>query len=134
MPNLSIIVPTFQRRATVVRLVLHLDELITDARMSPHSIELIVAVDGSNDGTSDELRALRTSVRLVVVEQLNRGRASARNLGLRSSSNSFVWFLDEALPCCLLLAFALRLSSQSGIPLLDGVHREPQVHGRLRVG
>lgn len=57
--------------------------------------EVIVAVDGSTDGTVDALWALPLPVLLKVVEQENRGAAAARNAGARLAGGEILLFLDD---------------------------------------
>ncbi len=54
--------------------------------------EVIVADDGSTDGTAAVLD--RYAARVRVVRQLTAGPASTRNLGLRAATGEFVAFLD----------------------------------------
>jgi glycosyltransferase involved in cell wall biosynthesis len=54
--------------------------------------EIIVADDGSTDGTAAVLD--RYAARVRVVGQLTAGPASTRNLGLRAATGEFVAFLD----------------------------------------
>jgi peptidoglycan/xylan/chitin deacetylase (PgdA/CDA1 family) len=57
--------------------------------------EVIVAVDGSTDGTADALRNLRVTFPLTVLEQGNRGGAEARNLGAAAAVGELLVFLDD---------------------------------------
>src|SRR5262245_64311987 len=56
------------------------------------SLEIIIADDGSTDGTRDV--AAGFGGRIQYLHQLNSGAASARNLGLRGANGEFVAFLD----------------------------------------
>jgi len=89
LTRFSVIVPTFQRRETVLRTVLALD------RQSERDFEAIVVVDGSSDGTAEALRGLGVSFPLQVIEQPNRGAAAARNAGVDASGGELVAFLDD---------------------------------------
>ena len=85
----SIVIPTFQRReivgATVSALI----------RMDHPSFEIIVVVDGSTDGTSAALAAMRLAVPLQVVEQQNLGASRARNRGAALARGDIILFLDD---------------------------------------
>lgn len=89
-PRYSIVVPTFQRRDVVSASVTALS-----GQRYGHGFEVIVVVDGSTDGTADELRALDVPFPLVVLEQPNRGAAAARNRGARAASGDVLLFLDD---------------------------------------
>jgi glycosyltransferase involved in cell wall biosynthesis len=87
----SVVVPTYQRRDSVRRL---LDALALQD-MGPRSYEVVVAVDGSTDGTAELLRSLHTQFPTRVVEQPNRGRAAACNLGISQASAALIVLLDD---------------------------------------
>jgi len=85
----SVIVPTFQRRETVLRTVSVLD------RQSERDFEVIVVDDGSGDGSAAALRELRVDFPLTVLEQPNRGAAAARNAGAEAAGGELLVFLDD---------------------------------------
>ncbi len=86
----TVVVPTYQRRARAVALVQSLD-----AQRTSHRVDVVVVVDGSTDGTADALRALRTRVPVTVVEQANAGRSSACNAGAARADGDVLVFLDD---------------------------------------
>ena len=89
MTRFSVVIPTYQRRQTVVRSVAAL------AEQTCADFEVVVAVDGSSDGTADALRGLETSFPLRVLEQPNRGRAAAVNAGAAAAAGELILFLDD---------------------------------------
>ena len=89
-PAVSIIVPTYNRCARLERLLRALDQL-----SGPTSFEVVVAVDGSTDGTQQMLAALSMSYPLRVIEQVNQGPAAARNNAMRVASAAVLLFLDD---------------------------------------
>ncbi|HWO84528.1 MAG TPA: glycosyltransferase, partial [Solirubrobacterales bacterium] len=89
MTRFSVVIPTYQRRQTVVRSVTAL------AGQTCSDFEVVVAVDGSSDGTADALRGLETSFPLRVLEQPNRGRAAAVNAGAAAAGGELILFLDD---------------------------------------
>jgi glycosyltransferase involved in cell wall biosynthesis len=86
-PAVSVIVPTFQRRASV------LEALATVLAQSHQDLEVIVIDDGSSDGTSAAVASLDPRVHLI--EQDNAGPAAARNAGLARARGDVVAFLDS---------------------------------------
>jgi glycosyltransferase involved in cell wall biosynthesis len=89
LTRFSVIVPTFQRRDTVLHTVSALEQ------QSERDFEAIVVDDGSSDGSAAALRELRVSFPLTVLEQPNRGAAAARNAGAEASSGELLVFLDD---------------------------------------
>ncbi len=89
-PQVSIIVPTFNRHAAVT-------EAIESARQQTlPDIEIVVVDDGSTDGTADALRAaFSDEPRLRVLEQANAGCAAARNAGVAAAHAPLIAFLDS---------------------------------------
>lgn len=93
-PIISVIVPTFQRRKSVVKLLAAL------ARQKHHKpFETLVIVDGSTDGTVEAVKAQRLSFPCRVIEQENRGQAAARNRGAaHAAADVLVFFDDDVIP------------------------------------
>jgi GT2 family glycosyltransferase len=89
--KISVVVPTFNRRKTVMRTV----EALSAQNLPSADYEIIVVVDGSTDGTAEALRLLRSGCRLRVIEQENRGPSAARNTGFRAAAADLVLFLDD---------------------------------------
>lgn len=89
-PLVSVVIPTFNRLATVT-------EAIDSALSQSHAaVEVIVVDDGSTDGTGEALRRRHeTDPRVVVVSRPNGGVAAARNAGLREVRGEYVAFLDS---------------------------------------
>ena len=99
-PYLSVIIPTFQRRDSVER------ELRALARqtLAPETFEVTVAIDGSQDGTREMVEAFAAPYRLNCMWQPNRGRAAARNAGVRVARGEVLVFFDDDMqpaPDCL---------------------------------
>jgi hypothetical protein len=86
-PEVSVIVPTYQRRERVQRAIASV------LAQSHRDFELIVIDDGSDDGTNRALAPLGERIRYHW--QPNRGVAAARNAGLRLARGSIVAFLDS---------------------------------------
>lgn len=85
----SLVIPTYQRRDTVVRNVAALK------RQEQRGFEVIVAVDGSSDGTAAAVRGLQVPFPISVIEQSNQGAAVARNAGAAVARGELLLFLDD---------------------------------------
>jgi GT2 family glycosyltransferase len=90
-PRASIVVPTHQRRASVLRL---LDALHAQSA-PPDAFEVVVAIDGSEDGTREALASYRAPFPVRAVWKPQGGRASACNTGARVAEGKIVVFLDD---------------------------------------
>lgn len=88
-PRFSVIVPTHERRRTVVRNIRALD------RQTFRDFEAIVVVDGSTDGTAQALRELDVSFTLTVIEQPNKGVAAARIAGTAAAGGEILLYIDD---------------------------------------
>jgi glycosyltransferase involved in cell wall biosynthesis len=91
-PKLSIVIPSFQRRDSVVRLIHCLESAVDD-----ETVEVIVVVDGSDDGTVEALIDLerRVGFPLRWHQQENSGPAAARNAGIEMARGDVFWLLDD---------------------------------------
>src|SRR5947209_12797417 len=89
--DVSIVVPTYNRRASLERLLRALDE-----QTYPFDrFEVIVIDDGSDDGTPEQLQALTTRYQLRVLGQPHQGPAAARNMGVSNAEAPLILFLDD---------------------------------------
>lgn len=111
MARVSVIVPTFNRVATVGRAL----SSILGQTVVPD--EVIVVDDGSTDGTVDMVRRF-PGVKLICLE-VNAGAAHARNVGIRAATGDFVAFLDsDDLWLCNKLEVQLAEMNERHAPLL----------------
>ena len=83
----SVIIPTYNRIATIAQAV---DSVL--AQTYP-DIEIIIADDGSTDGTCESLA--RYGDKLRIVKQANSGPSAARNLGVSVANGDILAFLDS---------------------------------------
>jgi glycosyltransferase involved in cell wall biosynthesis len=90
--TLSVIVPVFNERATVVEIVRRMR-----AVELPVEREIVVVDDGSDDGTGAVLTQLGDSTVRVVKHAQNRGKGAAVRTGLESSSGDLVLVQDADL-------------------------------------
>jgi glycosyltransferase involved in cell wall biosynthesis len=93
--DISVVVPTFNRREMVKRTV----ESLFAQKFPASQFEIVVVVDGSQDGTAEALRAMKAPCRFTIVEQENGGLAAARNSGARVAAGALLLFLDDDMLC-----------------------------------
>lgn len=86
-PDVSIILPTYNRADTIMRAV---DSVL---RQTFEDWELLIIDDGSTDGTCDVVDGVDSRIR--VVRQENAGTYVARNRGLDESAGRLITFLDS---------------------------------------
>ena len=89
--RLSVVVATYDRPRSIVRLVEQLRAQTLDAR----AFEVIVVDDGSKEDVREALRAIDVPYRLVVERQANAGAASARHRGVELARGDVVLFTDD---------------------------------------
>ncbi len=89
--RISIIVPTYRRRESVRRLL----RALSGQTLAPGLFEVIVAIDGSDDGTRELVASSSAPFRIIGLWQPNAGRASACNLGARHAHGDILLFMDD---------------------------------------
>jgi GT2 family glycosyltransferase len=89
--TVSVIVPTFNRKDRLARMLRALDAVIP----SGLSLEAVVVVDGATDGTEELLATLQTSYPLRVLTQKNAGPGAARNRAIAAATGDILIFLDD---------------------------------------
>ena len=95
-PRVSIIVPTYNRRDRLQRLLRTLESAVEQSPL----FEVIVVVDGATDGSVEMLRQFEASYALRVLEQPNQGPAAARNLGIANATTQRTMELRETNRLC----------------------------------
>jgi GT2 family glycosyltransferase len=91
MLRVTVVIPTYRRRASLLRA---LGALATQ-RIPPSEYEVVVVVDGSDDGTREAASSAATPYALRVLWQENRGRAAACNAGIAAARGDLVVVLDD---------------------------------------
>lgn len=85
----SIIIPTYNGSKRLPRLI---DSLVAQTVMPD---EVIIVIDGSSDNTEEYLKSLTVPFQLRIITQENKGRATARNTGVKNSLGSLLIFVDD---------------------------------------
>jgi len=92
VPRISIVLPTFNRRPRLVRVLAGLDR----QKVNTSSFEVIVVDDGSTDDTAEWLsRNSERPYALRCVRQQNSGPAMARNIGVANARAELLLFIDD---------------------------------------
>jgi glycosyltransferase involved in cell wall biosynthesis len=90
--KLSVIVPVFDERNTVVEIVRRMRAVDL-----PVDLEIVIVDDGSTDGTRDVLRQLADSTVRVITHDANRGKGAAIRSGLTHVTGDLVLVQDADL-------------------------------------
>jgi glycosyltransferase involved in cell wall biosynthesis len=88
MPNVSIIIPTYNRLSMLKEAV---DSVLAQ---DFEDMELIVVDDGSTDGTGEEMKRYGGRVKLIQHSE-SRGVSAARNRGILHARGKYIAFLDS---------------------------------------
>jgi len=91
-PTISVVIPTRNRRQLLPGVLAALAE---QEGVGASALEAVVVVDGSDDGTVEELEQYKPPYGLVVLKQVHLGVATARNRGWRQATADMVLFLDD---------------------------------------
>ncbi len=116
-PNVSVIIPTFNRAHLLERAIM------SALRQTYDNLEIIIIDDGSTDNTYEIVEkffSLSTNIRYV--KQSNRGLPASLNVGIKLSAGKYITFLgsdDEYLPQHIEKRY-LVLSKHKEIDLLHG--------------
>ncbi len=87
---ISVIVPVYNRKETLVRCV----KSLLDQTFS--ELEIILVDDGSTDGSGAVCNALsREDIRIRVIHKENGGVSSARNAGIEAAKGEYLMFMDS---------------------------------------
>ena len=91
MPRASVVIPTYRRRDDVVRLV----QMLARQTVPPSEFEVVVVVNGPEDGTREALAATSVPFSLRVLYRDTPGLAAARNAGVNNAFGDVVIILDD---------------------------------------
>jgi GT2 family glycosyltransferase len=109
--NLSVVIPTYNRRHSLQRVLEALDR----QTLAPEAFEVVVVCDGPSDSTADYLAAAHFRYRLRWFVQANQGPAAARNRGVTEARGELIVFLDDdVVPDPTLLAAHVHAHARHG--------------------
>jgi glycosyltransferase involved in cell wall biosynthesis/peptidoglycan/xylan/chitin deacetylase (PgdA/CDA1 family) len=123
--KISVIIPTYNRREVLARTL----ESLFAQDFPGDEYEVIVAVDGSTDGTVESLRRLRSPCPLRFVEhRRNLGQSAARNSALSIARGDLILCIDDDIICSpnLLSAHAAAHEGESHRVVLGSISVAPQ--------
>lgn len=87
MPKISVVIPTYNRRAEV------LEAIASVLAQTTKVVEVIVVDDGSTDDTEEHVGRLEAPVRYFKTK--NQGVSAARNHGIQVATGDWIAFLDS---------------------------------------
>jgi glycosyltransferase involved in cell wall biosynthesis len=90
-PELSVVVASYERRELLRRCL----EALCAQDGGPARFEVIVACDGSTDGSAEMAEALPAPFRLRVLRLSNRGQAAAQDAAVAAAEGEVVVLLDD---------------------------------------
>jgi glycosyltransferase involved in cell wall biosynthesis len=90
-PFFSVVVPTYNRSASLVQLLTKLEQ------QTYREFEVVAVDDGSKDDTAAAVAEFRRThpLQVQLVQQANAGPSAARNTGARAARGPFLIFLDD---------------------------------------
>jgi glycosyltransferase involved in cell wall biosynthesis len=122
--KVSVVIPVYNAQAFV-------DQAVYSALAQDETAEVILAEDGSTDGSLDICKRLAESLPRVHLvrhsDRLNHGAGASRNLGIRNTTQDIIAFLDADdyyLPGRFQTARRLFRSD----PTIDGVYEATGIH------
>lgn len=90
-PEISVIVATHNRRELLARCL----EALARQDLDPERFEVIVADDGSEDGTAETVEALAEPPRTRLLRLAKGGQAAAQNAAIEAAEGALCLFLDD---------------------------------------
>ena len=93
---LSVVIPTYNRRAILEKCLEALENQVLNLLIEDY--EIVVVDDGSTDGTTDWLKIKKNEFPHVrLIEQEHGGPAKGRNLGVHAARGNVIVFIDSDL-------------------------------------
>ena len=91
MLSLSVIIPTYNRKASLLRAL----DALARQTYPADAFEVVVVSDGATDGTADDVRKYKAPYALTLLEQLNQGPSVARNNGAKHATAPLLVYVDD---------------------------------------
>lgn len=95
MRTMTIAIASYRRREPLLRLLRALDDEVARDQATGDGVDVVVVLDGSDDGSREAVEGVDWRVPVHVHWQPNQGLAAARNAGLALATGDVVWFLDD---------------------------------------
>lgn len=115
-PELSIIIPAYNEEARLPRTLASIRDFLSQQKLGPDLVEVIVVDDGSNDGTiraAEEMKRELPSLRIVLNGQ-NRGKGYSVRHGMLEARGRLALFTDADLSAPIEEWPKLRVAIESG--------------------
>lgn len=90
-PVISVVIPTHNRRESLLRAL----DALTRQTIDPRSFEVIVALDATTDGSSEAIQTRCWPMKITQVVSEHRGAAANRNAGATVARSARLIFLDD---------------------------------------
>lgn len=90
-PEISVVIATYNRREMLATCL----DALAKQTQDPASFEVVVADDGSKDGTSEMVETMETPLRLRALRLENGGWAAAANAGARAAAAPLTLQIDD---------------------------------------
>lgn len=87
--QVSVVIPSYNGAHRITRLLHALEN------QDSCDFETIVVIDGSTDATEEVLNKTPWKLNLQIIAQTNKGRAGARNAGVKQASGRYLIFYDD---------------------------------------
>lgn len=87
MPFFSVIIPLYNKEKYIK------DTLNSVLNQTFQDFEIIVINDGSSDHSLDRVKTF-TDLRIITINQKNKGLCASRNLGIKAANSNYIAFLD----------------------------------------
>lgn len=91
MVTFSVVIPTFNRKAQLIKVI----EGLENQSFPKDDFEVIIISDGSTDGTNEYLKSLETPLCIRPIFQPNQGVAATRNNGVNHAKGKLILFVDD---------------------------------------